>query len=563
MWKALDWTFWLPASNVTSVRTTTPTSAVGTGTASRARLAGTADIRRADGEARLSGLGASDKINPVMSMTRALVTSVLLSLGLLTAGASLTTAHAEDPIDISSQITDEAGVLDADQVAVRQALDRFFDRTGLQLFVVYVPTFDDLTGNEWARKTAKKSGLGRADVLLAVATKDRAYGYATDNETFTAQDLETVDRTRILPALRNDDFSGAAIDAADGYGDIAEDDGLPWGIIVLAIVVVLGVGAFLVRRSRTRFDHTHRVLDEHGNLVDPAAILSLEELDDVSSRALVAVDDALLTSNDELRHLEAERGRGQTDGFRFTVDRARSSMREAFTLRQQLDENPTMPEQARRRTNSRIISICEEVDHTLDAQTEAFDALRDWNEQVPHILDGLVGLADELATRQPTDQAGRLARRRAGADRARPQGALRRRAQARGRPRPRGRGSHRASHEAPRRPPRGRLRRARRVHHHPPRRRTSASPHTSVRGRPIPARRRRRRGRAAGRRSAHRRRVRRGGLDGPAEGSRRPPPHAQRRDLGARRDPGQADRPQRTGRYRQPARRLIARWWFR
>ena len=408
MWKALDWTFWLPASNVTSVRTTTPTSAVGTGTASRARLAGTADIRRADDEARLSGLGASDKINPVMSMTRALVTSVLLSLGLLTAGASLTTAHAEDPIDISSQITDEAGVLDADQVAVRQALDRFFDRTGLQLFVVYVPTFDDLTGNEWARKTAKKSGLGRANVLLAVATKDRAYGYATDNETFTAQDLETVDRTRILPALRNDDFSGAAIDAADGYGDIAEDDGLPWGIIVLAIVVVLGVGAFLVRRSRTRFDHTHRVLDEHGNLVDPAAILSLEELDDVSSRALVAVDDALLTSNDELRHLEAERGRGQTDGFRFTVDRARSSMREAFTLRQQLDENPTMPEQARRRTNSRIISICEEVDHTLDAQTEAFDALRDWNEQVPHILDGLVGLADELSTRQPTDQAGRL-----------------------------------------------------------------------------------------------------------------------------------------------------------
>jgi hypothetical protein len=343
-----------------------------------------------------------------MSMTRALVASVLFSLGLLAAGASLTTAHAEDPINISSQITDEAGVLDGDQVAVRQALDRFFDRTGLQLFVVYVPTFDDLTGNEWAKKTAKKSGLGRADVLLAVATKDRAYGYSTANETFTAQDLETVDRTRILPALRNDDFSGAAIDAADGYGDIAEDDGLPWGIIVLAIVVVLGVGAFLVRRSRTRFDHTHRVLDEHGNLVDPAAILSLEELDDVSSRALVAVDDALLTSNDELRHLEAERGRGRTDGFRFTVDRARSSMREAFTLRQQLDENPTMPEQARRRTSSRIISICEDVDHSLDAQAEAFDAQRDWNEQVPHILDGLVGQADDLAARQPTDQAGRL-----------------------------------------------------------------------------------------------------------------------------------------------------------
>ena len=296
----------------------------------------------------------------------------------------------------------------ARQPDVRQALDRFFDRTGLQLFVVYVPTFGDLTGAEWAARTSERSGLGNGDVLLAVATKDRAYGYHTDNTTFTADDLETVDRTRILPALGNDDFAGAAIAAADGFGDIAEDEGLPWGGIVLAVVLVLVVGAFLVHRSRRRFERSHHVLDEHGNPVDPAAILDLEELDDVSNRALVAVDDALLTSSDELRHVEAEFGRQQTDGFRFTVDRGRSSMREAFTLRHQLDDATSTPEARRRKTMSRIIAICEEVDHSLDARAEAFDALRDWNNRVPQMLDGLSDDLEDLVNRRPTGQAGRL-----------------------------------------------------------------------------------------------------------------------------------------------------------
>jgi hypothetical protein len=342
-------------------------------------------------------------------MKRALVTSLLLSLGTLTSGAALTSAHAEDPIDVAAeQITDEAGVLGADQAEVRQALDRFFDRTGLQLYVVYVPTFDDLTGDDWAARTSEKSGLGSGDVLLAVATKDRSYGYDTANRTFTAEDLETVDRTRILPALSNDEFARAAIDAADGYGDIAEDDGLPWGWIVLAGLIVLAAGAFAVHRIRRRFEQSHHVLDEHGNPVDPAALLDIKELEEVANRALVAVDDALLTSNDELHHAEADHPRQQTGGFRSTVDQGGSSMREAFRLSRQLDDSPSMPDRDRRRTASRIIAICEEVDRSLDARVEAFDALRDLGNRVTQVLDGLVDRADDLVASRPTGRADRL-----------------------------------------------------------------------------------------------------------------------------------------------------------
>jgi hypothetical protein len=67
-----------------------------------------------------------------------------------------------------------------------------------------------------------------------------------------------------------------------------------------------------------------------------------------------------------------------------------------------------MPDENRRKTTSRIISICEEVDHSLDARAEAFDALRDWNNRVPQMLDGLAERADDLAERRPTGQAGGL-----------------------------------------------------------------------------------------------------------------------------------------------------------
>ncbi|MGH3458789.1 TPM domain-containing protein [Aeromicrobium sp.] len=340
-----------------------------------------------------------------MAMKRTLAASLILMLAVLSVTIAVQPAQADDPVDITGQITDRADVLGADRADVRRALDRFFDRTGLQLFVVYVPTFGDLRGPEWAARTAERSGLGQGDVLLAVATKDRAYGYSTDNETFTADDLASVDRGRILPALRNDDFAAAAIEAADGYGDIAEDEGLAWGGFVLAGVLVLVAGAFIVHRVRQRFDHTHRVLDEHGNPVDPATILTSEELDAAASRALVAIDDALKTSEQELGYAEAQFGAQATQTFRTTLERGREVVREAFTLRQRLDDVTEETEMERRKEASRIITICEEVDAELDAQVESFDKLRDLQTRAPQVLDELATRADEVSGRLPDSRS--------------------------------------------------------------------------------------------------------------------------------------------------------------
>ncbi|NKV83755.1 hypothetical protein GS930_14455, partial [Rhodococcus hoagii] len=72
--------------------------------------------------------------------------------------------------------TDTAGVLDAGQRAdVQNALDTLYDEHKVSLWVVYTADFDGLSREAWTEQTAKLSGLGNKDALLAVATTGRDY----------------------------------------------------------------------------------------------------------------------------------------------------------------------------------------------------------------------------------------------------------------------------------------------------------------------------------------------------------------------------------------------------
>lgn len=285
-------------------------------------------------------------------------------------------ATGEPPLDVAGTITDEAGVLDDDQRAeVDAALDAHFEVTRSQIFVVYVETFDGLSGAEWAAQTAQTSGLGVADILLVVATQQRAYGFDVPDDISDA-DLERVEREFVLPALRNDDWDGAAIAAADGFTTVQEGVDIPWTPIALGGLAVLGAGAYGVYRTRQRYDHTHRVLDEHGNPVDPAAILTDEELEQAASAALLAADDALRTAEQEVGFAEAQFGDASTTALRRALAANRDRAREAFALHQRLDDAEPETDAERRRLCSQVIAIAEQIEADLDQHTDEIDRLR-------------------------------------------------------------------------------------------------------------------------------------------------------------------------------------------
>lgn len=188
-------------------------------------------------------------------------------------------AHADDPVVLSrdGQITDRVDALGDRRTSVAEALDRLYDERRIQLFVVYVRDFSGRTGQAWADATAERNGLGLDDLLLAVATHDRRYGYSADPDSrLTTDQLDEVAQTAIEPALRQNDWAGAAIGAADGYSAVlagrpvptpaitpgpadpggAADDGTSATDLVLPVVLVGGAAAvaayaYTKRRRRT------------------------------------------------------------------------------------------------------------------------------------------------------------------------------------------------------------------------------------------------------------------------------------------------------------------------
>jgi uncharacterized membrane protein YgcG len=221
-------------------------------------------------------------VTPYASRTRPRrVGRILLSVWvtvccLLVSGAG--DARAEDPVtlDRQSRITDRVGALGSHEARVRTVIESLRDTSGIQLFVAYVHDFSGRSAQGWADSTAARNSLGRDSVLLAVATHDRRYACsAGPGSPLTGDRLAAVGRTAIEPALRQNDWAGAAIGAANGYGAVlagrpvptptithgvadpgdAAADGGAAGNLVLPVVVVVAAAAaatytFMKRRRR-------------------------------------------------------------------------------------------------------------------------------------------------------------------------------------------------------------------------------------------------------------------------------------------------------------------------
>lgn len=327
----------------------------------------------------------------------------LLALAVL--GLWAAPARADAPGRLAAQVTDRAGVLGGGRASVDSALARLQSDAGVQLFVVFVESFDGTPAESWTERTAQLSDLGSRDALLAVATDDRSFWYSfPDDPRFTNAELETVARDGIEPALARGDWAGAVVAAADGYRSAAGGSGSTIGVgaglgSVLCPIVVLGavlIAALLWvrgRRRRTAVVGTPggapvgAEAATSGTPADPSADVSTEDLGNRANALLIELDDDLRASERELGLAAAQYGAEVTEPFRAALESARQDVAEAFRLRMTLDEEPAPDEAARRRTFGEIISRCESADARLDAESEQFDRLRDVEGRVEQVVD--------------------------------------------------------------------------------------------------------------------------------------------------------------------------------
>ena len=105
-----------------------------------------------------------------------------------------------------------------------------------------------------------------------------------------------------------------------------------------------------------------------------------------ASRALVATDDAVLTSEQELGFAAARFGEHEVAPFSAAVGLARAELATAFRLRQRLDENIRVDDVTRRSYLTEISARCTEASRMLDERSAGFDRLQDLAGRAPELL---------------------------------------------------------------------------------------------------------------------------------------------------------------------------------
>ncbi|MEU4094899.1 TPM domain-containing protein [Streptomyces sp. NPDC026673] len=338
-------------------------------------------------------------------------------------------ARADDPIVLSriGQITDKVDALGDRKGAVATALKDLDDAHRVQLYVAYVRDFSGRSAQNWADATAERNGLGLNDTLLAVATHDRQYAYSVDQDSrLTDAQLQDVAQTAVEPALRQNDWAGAAIGAADGIGAVLAGKPVPTPAItpgqadpggagdaadlVLPVVIlgaVLALAGYMYARSRKRSGTrtTQGAAGGGGWGGRGEQATPLPELDGRAGELLVATDDAVRTSTEELGFATAQFGEEAAAPFGEALRYAESELTAAFRLRQQLDDAIPEDDAAKRRMLNEIIARCTEANRRLDAEAEGFDRLRALEQNAPQALEHAEAKLRDITGRTDTAQA--------------------------------------------------------------------------------------------------------------------------------------------------------------
>ena len=338
-------------------------------------------------------------------------------LAALTVGVLLApSAAADPPLRVPDYVTDNANALSQGQrVQVDNAVNQLYNDRHIRLWVVYVDTFSGQDSVSWTEQTRRLSDIGGQDAILAVATQDRAYAFLPPTTAPGGFDVSTLRTNEIEPKLRQSDWAGAAIAAANGLNPATSSTGtgatISWfGVLVALTVLALVILALFVwtryrrrKRREAEFAAARRV-----DPADPNALASvpIDALDDLSKTIVVDVDNAVRTSDNELALAVEEFGKEETEPFSRAVANAKTTLGQAFNVRQILDDAVPETVQQRRDLLTRVVVAAAKADRELDAQKEAFEQLRDLVINAPSRLDTLTQqMVDVTARMAPSEQA--------------------------------------------------------------------------------------------------------------------------------------------------------------
>lgn len=350
-----------------------------------------------------------------------LLAAILMAIGLVWLGTvSAAAAPTDAPFSLTDHITDRADVLD--EAALQEDVDTLQDEHNIQLWVVYVDSFDGQSGQEWVEATYEESGFGGNDVLLAVAVQDRAYGmWTTGDSGLSEAQLQGVQTNDVEPALGDDDWDGAVTAAAQGLGnpgaggnDSSGSEGSSMGggffngigpfflmFFFIAVLPIVGKVIQLIKKTTRKDTPAAPPIDQPAGVMSS---VSTDELRRTVSTALVDLDNAIRSSGQELSFAQAQFGEQATQQFTAALEAAQTRSAEAFRIQQELDiarGAGRLVDAEERARLVQILDLTKAADDELDAQETEFTKLRDLEATVPQFLASLRTRISEVEGRLP------------------------------------------------------------------------------------------------------------------------------------------------------------------
>ncbi len=368
-----------------------------------------------------------------MSSRRSRVLAVLgavVAIPLMSGSA----AFADAPVTFPSGdfVTDSADVLSATEESdLETAIQDLRSQEGFTVRVAYVNTFESPTDRtDWATATAQLNDDTSNEALLAIAVDQGAASYVVGGGSSIGGQGQSIYGQFIAPELQGSpDFAAAGLAAVQGTRDAlsgttsggttgggtssgsssssAGGSGLGGLVLVGGLVAVAGAGGYLLLKNRGTSSAQRKreqygygpVPSADGEVVDPLASVSVEDLRKRAGSLLVAADDAIKSSEQELGFAEAQYGTESIATFAQDISTAKQHMGESFKLQQQLDDHIPDTEEQQRQWLGEIIRRCEEVNSSLQAHKADFDALRELERNAPDALRRAQSAADDARQR--------------------------------------------------------------------------------------------------------------------------------------------------------------------
>lgn len=300
-------------------------------------------------------------------------------------------AMAESPVTIppGDFVVDNSNVLGSDVPQLENQIAQLRKATGYSLFAIYVDEFTSPENpQKWAEAVFNKKNMGTNDAILVVGTESRQAFLGTSDKSPLDDYRQEIFSNEVLPALGDDDWLGAAegaisgIEAFDngtlaGSGSSSSSSGFSffWVMIIIAGGAVV---AFMVLSRRGKSKSAQLPTGQGPGFpgMPQQQLVPLDQLRRQADQLLVAADDSIRSSEQELGFAEAQYGKEPIEVFTQDLVQAKQHLSESFRLQQQLDDDIPDTEQEQRSWLGEIINRCGQVNETLQKHADDFRKLR-------------------------------------------------------------------------------------------------------------------------------------------------------------------------------------------